>query len=295
MWRYFKAAFFAGPDVPGLGRVPVNILALAGFAALGLVNPGFWLLGLGLEGAYLFGLSSHRGFQQHVKAEEAKANRQQGTETAETAANRLLGALPNRLRKQFEELRTHCHELRQLALQINDPHETAPDAPLQEMQMTGLDRLLWIYLRLLFTLHCMDRFLEQTGAAELQGEIRSTEERLKSLPAEDRDSQAFKKRKALEDNLETLQARLSNVRKAQETHEIIELEIERLENKIRSLSETGVNRHDPEFLSGRVDEVASSMVQTERTMNELQFLTGLETVEEGVPQLMRRETVKGRG
>ena len=37
------------------------------------------------------------------------------------------------------------------------------------------------------------------------------------------------------------------------------------------------------------------MVQTERTMNELQCATGLDTVDEVVPALVRRETMVSRG
>ena len=35
MFRYLKAAFWAAPEVAGLGRLPVNLLLLAGFAILG--------------------------------------------------------------------------------------------------------------------------------------------------------------------------------------------------------------------------------------------------------------------
>jgi hypothetical protein len=67
----------------------------------------------------------------------------------------------------------------------------------------------------------------------------------------------------------------------------VKLEIDRLENKIRSLSEMAVNRQEPEFISGQVDQVANSMLDTEKTINELTFATGLETIDEEVPELMR--------
>ena len=34
MWRYIKSAFLVGVDIPGLGRVPVNVLAACGFGVL---------------------------------------------------------------------------------------------------------------------------------------------------------------------------------------------------------------------------------------------------------------------
>ena len=52
---YLAAAFNARP----LGMpVPPNWFGVAAFGLLGaLVNPGLWLIGLGLEGLYLWSLS----------------------------------------------------------------------------------------------------------------------------------------------------------------------------------------------------------------------------------------------
>jgi hypothetical protein len=66
------------------------------------------------------------------------------------------------------------------------------------------------------------------------------------------------------------------------------LEIDRLENKIRSLSELAVNRQEPDYISGQVDQVAASMMETEKTMNDLRFVTGLDTVDEA-PSLLQNE------
>ena len=88
----------------------------------------------------------------------------------------------------------------------------------------------------------------------------------------------------------TSKARLANLQKARDNREIVRLEIDRLENKIQSLSEFAINRQEPDFISGQVDQVVTSMVQTEKTMNELQFATGLEIHDEAIPELLRRET-----
>ena len=94
-------------------------------------------------------------------------------------------------------------------------------------------------------------------------------------------------RKALEDNLETSRIRLDNLTKAKDNYQLVQLEIERLENKIRSLSEMAVNRQEPEFISNQVDHVAASMMETEKTMNELQFATGLNSLDEQTPEMLQ--------
>ena len=75
----------------------------------------------------------------------------------------------------------------------------------------------------------------------------------------------------------------------------MQLEIDRLENKIRSLSELAVNRQEPDFISDQVDAVASSMLETERTMNELQFATGFAHVDEAIPELLGRRVLETTG
>jgi hypothetical protein len=66
------------------------------------------------------------------------------------------------------------------------------------------------------------------------------------------------------------------------------VEIEHLENKIRTLSELAINCQEPDFIIGQVDQVVDGMVQTERTMDELRFATGLDAGDEAVPEILRR-------
>ena len=108
------------------------------------------------------------------------------------------------------------------------------------------------------------------------------------MPADDKDDRRARVRAALQDNLDTSRSRLANLTKARENYDLMGLEIDRLENKIRSLSEMAINRQEPEFISSEVDHVASSMVDTERTMNELQFATGLNTLDNEPPALLRQ-------
>ena len=61
-----------------------------------------------------------------------------------------------------------------------------------------------------------------------------------------------------------------------------------------ALGEQAVNRQEPGFVAGQVDEVVNGMVQTERTMSELQFATGLAMTDEAVPQMLVREAIPAR-
>ena len=191
-------------------------------------------------------------------------------------------------------MRARCRELSQIATELKRPGMDTSEFPLEQFQEAGLDRLLWIHLRLLYTQFALSRFLDKTSESRIQNDIQRLEQQIEKLPP-DKDSPRWKRvRRALEDNLETSRTRLANLDKARNNHQLVELEIDRLENKIRSLSEMAVNRQEPDFISSQVDDVASSMLETERTMNELQFATGLDTLENEAPELLRSKTVSVR-
>src|SRR5690606_32278120 len=97
---------------------------------------------------------------------------------------------------------------------------------------------------------------------------------------------------ALEDNLRTSQDRRANYEKAQANLELLALEIDRLENKIRSLAELAINRQEPDYISGQIDQVAHSMLETEKTMNDLRFATDLAPMTEEAAELLRYPPVQ---
>lgn len=283
--KYLKSVFLSKWNLLGL-------FGACGFALLSGKPEVFLPLVAAAEIAYVGLLGTHPKYQSFVDAQAAKALRGDANPTAEVALNQIVGRLPKASLERFESLRQRCLELRGLAMSLKDPSHGASPPPLDSLQLQGLDRLLWIFLRLLHTQHSLHQFLEKTGALEVKKEIERLEARLKPIPADTQDPQQQKVRKALEDNIETCRARLENIQKARDNSELVGLEIDRLENKIRSLSEIAVNRHEPDFISGQVDQVATSMLSTEKTMSELQFATGIEIADEQVPELLRRATLK---
>jgi len=267
-----------------------NLLLFCGTAAFAILSPLCeTLLPLVFAGelGYLGFIGTHPKFQAYVDAQDAAAARSQGTATSQQVLDRITHALPPELMARFEKLRSQCAELRQIAAELKAAGKDSPEATLDDFQLVGLDRLLWIYLRLLYTQHSLARFLKKTTSEEIQRDIQQLEDRLKSVSADSVDPQTQRVRKALADNLETSRLRLANLAKARDNYELVQLEIDRLENKIRSLSELAVNRQEPDFVSEQVDQVAASMLDTERTMNELKFVTGIDAIDESPPELLR--------
>ncbi len=278
--KYLKVAFMNRWNL-------LAVFAGAGLAVVSGVGDVVAPLVMAGEVLYLGLLSTHPKFQHAIDAQEAKNDRAQGSLEQEQMLRQIVRALPKPALAKFEALRNRCLELRQIAVDLK--HSSADGVrPLDDLQLAGLDRLLWIYLRLLYTQHSLERFFDKTAPEPIKADIARLRERLKTLPATSDDPSAQKIRKTLEDNLQTSNDRLANLQKAKQTYDILQLELERLENKIRSLSELAVNRQEPDYISGQVDQVASSMVETEKTMNDLQFATGIQPLHEDAPPLLRR-------
>ena len=243
------------------------------------------------EAAYVGLLASQPKFHEYVDAQEAKVAREAGNRNSEQSLSYIMRMLPKDSLKRFSDLRTQCLDLRHIAMELKQPGMMSSDVPLDQFQVAGLDRLLWIHLRLLYTEYSLSRFLAKTDEDQIKSDIQQLEQQIKQLPA-NQDDRYQRVRKALEDNLETSRTRLTNLAKAGENYELVRLEIDRLENKIRSLCEMAVNRQEPEFISSQVDNVASSMLETEKTMNELQFATGLDPLDDQTPELLQARAAK---
>ena len=280
MFKYVKAAF----------SNRWNLLAMFTGVALSVISgqPDVGLpLVLAGEMAYLTMLASHNKFQRHVDAQLAKAKRVEYSQSTDKAARRMLKTLPRSSYNRFRKLQSRCLDLRQIASDMRQPGGILEPMELDSMQLQGLDRLLWVYLKLLFTEHSLDRFLERTSADAIRQDIGRLEQRLALIDEGDTSAHAEKLRRTLEDNLRTSHDRLDNYAKAEANHEFVQLEISRLENKIKSLAEMAVNRQESDYISSQVDRAANSMLDTERTMNELEYVTGIGHLDEAAPELMR--------
>ena len=71
--RYIKEAFNARPW--GMW-IPPNWIGLAAFAFLGVLQPGFWIVGAGLELGYLVMLAGNGRFQRFVEGKQVLAQKQ---------------------------------------------------------------------------------------------------------------------------------------------------------------------------------------------------------------------------
>ena len=257
---YIKSAFNARP----LGMpVPPNWIGLAGFGMLGLLNPGFWIIGAGVEFAYLFGLASNKRFQRFVSGSKSLANQRERLSQVRMQVAQLS---PDDQRR-YMLLEQRCQ-------QIVEQQRSQGGASLDlQSQSEGLGRLLWIYLRLLVTRRSIERLLRESAMssqerAPLAARIKQLEDQLKA------ESLSEEMRKSLTGQLEILQQRQQSQRDAKGKLDFLDAELTRIQEQVELIREQAVFNTDAATVSQRIDQVATTLGSTQQWIREQQQLYG---------------------
>jgi hypothetical protein len=257
---------------------------IAGAALAPLSDVTFPLVMAG-ELAYLTSLISLPRFRAAI---DAKVHSQQGSTVATPAAAPslvvMLAGLPGDARRRFEKLHNRCVEMRALAAGVRGTSGSSVGSA-EEIRTPGLDRLLWLFLRLLLSKNALDRFLQTMSSEEVSSRL----EQLRTDFAAAQQAADDRIAKSLQDSIAMAELRLDNYARAKKNAQFVSIELDRIEGKIQALAEMAVNRQDPDLLSSQVDSAAESMRQTEKAVSELQHLTGLADQLEDPPPILEAD------
>lgn len=243
MWRYLKAAFLVGADVPALGRVPINVLASAGFFILGFGHPGFWLLGLAAEASLIPALAFNKRFQNYVDATE----RQVTSGDSQMKRTALIQSLPPEDRKRIDALDRKCAK-------VLDVYRNAQAEDfLIETNREALDNLKWVYTKLLIArFHLLTAGTDDT-AVSLQRKVASLEKDLQNSG----ETQALRQSKAA--TLDILKRRLSNIERRGQSLEEVESDLTRVESQVDLILDNAAMQGKPQTISTDL-QLASDLV-----------------------------------
>lgn len=246
-----------------------NLLAFLGASAVAIMSPfpdAVLPLVAAAELVYLAGLVSNNRFRQAIDAEVHQANTQQTAATTQRSLQDVVAGFPFEARTRFEQLRARCLEMRAIAQGVRGRQQAAGE----DSNTQALDRMLWVFLRLLTSQQYLQRFLEKTNEIEIRNRMKEAEAKLGSQGSTDE-----RIKRSLEDSLLVQQQRLDNYQKAKLNLDYVRVELDRIEAKIQAITEAAVNRQDPDFLTSQIDSVSESMQSTEKAIDELQQLTGI--------------------
>ncbi len=244
MWRYLKAAFLVGVDVPGLGKLPVNALAAAGMAILGFVEPSIWLAGIGIEVALVSSLAFHPRFQKLVEAQSGE--RLLEDDHAKRAA--LIAVLP-------EELRARLQSLENTSARILSIYKTLGiEAELLSGTESSLDKLQWIYLKLLIARTHLTQELGAESEVSLQSRIQQMEQA--SSNAQPESTTALQR--SQEATLAILRRRLENLQSRDRILRENDSDLSRIEAQVELMRENAAIEGKPASVETEI-ELASDL------------------------------------
>lgn len=241
LWEAFKARPLGMP-------IPPNWFGIAAFGLLGaLVNPGLWLIGLGLEGIYLWSLSRNQRFRNTVDAAA-------GITDSTSRYEALLANLDSAAQAHQYEVEREAAEIVNL-LQRSGEHAS---------QVGDIRQMAWLHLKLLAA---RDSFDEVISVADRERRSLDEQERRcrDRLAASDTDEEL---RRSLEQQLEVIKSRQDAHRDAKRRRELVDAEIARLRQQVSLVREQALLATDENTMAQSLDAVSASLNEANRWMRD---------------------------
>lgn len=260
---YLAAAFSARPF--GMA-IPPNWFVLAAFGLLGaFVDPGFWLIGLGLEGVYLWALSGNPRFQAVVDATAVKDSSDWNSQY------RLLSArLDDAARRAQEQMEQQGAALTEI-LTRSGAFPT---------QLADVRQLVWLHLKLLAARAALREVIDV-------GEREQHKLDAQHLQLTDRLSRADLEqelRSSLEGQLEVIRSRKAAHAIASKRCEFVDAELDRLRQQLSLVREQALLATDEGSVARSVDALSASLNEANRWLkDQRELFAGLESFSDDPP------------
>jgi hypothetical protein len=270
---YLAAAFNARPfGMP----VPPNWFGLAAFAFLGaFINPGLWLIGIGLEGLYLWSLSQNPRFRATVDAQTPE--RVSWAQKYQT----LLQPLDVNAREQQGFIEMQAAEIVDLLTRTGAT----------ESQMGDVRQMAWLHLKMLAARASL---LQVIGSAVRERrEIDAQEERVANRLKGDCDDEL---RRSLEQQLEVIRTRRTAHADAERRRELVDAEIDRLRQQVSLVREQALLATDENTAARSLDALSASLNEANRWLkDQRELFAGLDDLtDEPPPAEMLQSRVASR-
>lgn len=272
---YLWAAFNARP----LGMpIPPNYFYLAAMGLLGVfASPGFLVLGLAGELAYLWGMSQSKRFRKTVDA------RQDAGDPTEQRYRDLLLSLSAAQRARQEQIEARAREIMSLLGR----------SPLMSAHADSLDQLVWLHLRLLGARQALGRVVET--AREDSARLAEQEAQLDARLADPGIGEEL--RRSLEQQKAVIDARQAAHEQAARRQEHVDAELQRIEQQVALIREQALLATDEERIGASLNALTASFNEANRWLDSQRDLIGVFDAADahGLPQrVLRRGGVSSR-
>ncbi|HWT14411.1 MAG TPA: hypothetical protein VN581_01410 [Patescibacteria group bacterium] len=262
--KYWWAAFNARP----LGMpVPPNWFGLAAVGLLGaFIHPGLWLVGAGLELAYLKLLSGHPRFRKVVDAGDGDAA--PVVDPAEARYDEFVAQLGYPEKRRHQDIERRASEI--LA--------TLKRTPLLESHSDSVEQLVWLHLRLLVAQASIGRVIET--ASRERAQLADQETQIATRLAKPDISPELKR--SLEQQQHVIDQRQQAHADAALRLEQVEAELVRIDHQIALIREQALLAADDGAVGASLNALTTSFNETHRWLDSQRDLLGV--FESSTPQ-----------
>ncbi len=271
---YLGRAFNARP----LGMpIPPNWFGVIAFGLLGaLVHPGLWLVGLGVEGLYLWMLAGNPRFRRAVDADR-------GTAAVTSRYETLLAGLAPVAKAQQLEIEQEAGEIIEL-LQRAQGHDS---------QIADVRQMAWLHLKLLSARAALAQVLAVAERERLSLEEQESRGRARI----DAPGTGDELRRSLEQQLSVIRSRKAAHDDARHRSELVDAELARLRQQVSLVREQVLLATDEGSIGSSLDALSASLNEANRWLrDQRELFAGLDAFTDDAPpaHLLASRQKKGR-
>ncbi len=252
-WDFIKSAFFLRTPVPGLGQLPVNLLAFGGLCLVGLGFPPLLFFAVAAETTYLTVLAGNERFQNFIRGKGLSAESEAWNQKRE----QMLQSLKEKSRQRYMQTLKQSHAILSMDRGAGD-----------EMMQRQLSGLLWTHLRMLVAQERVNSIRDTVAHADVSQEVLELEKRVKEAQPESPLHRSY------EASLTLARKRLANLERAEESAKVLGAELERIERQVSLLREESAVGHSPTVMTDQLDMVSRSLEETGKWLNDNADLLG---------------------
>lgn len=172
--------------------------------------------------------------------------------------------------ERFTSLRQRCSDLLNLRRSMGTKDDITG---VGDFRGESLDRMLWLFLKLLHQRSGLERFLVATDLEQIKTELNSANAQLATAQARDAAANLSESRlvTSIRERVQTIQERIDNYQKASEALELVTAEIDKTEQQITHLCEVGMTMADSAGLSVQIDSISESLQSSEKIFSQASF------------------------
>ncbi len=249
-----------------------NLLGLGAGAAFAFLSghpEAFLPIVLGLEIGYLGLLGTNERFQNVLRGQAITAASSPQVKAANDRFQQLASFLSREDFTRFETLRQRCAALLTLRRRMDS---TSAGEGEESFRGESLDRMLWLFLKLLHQKSGLERFLTTASRQDMEKELAAAQAELKSSQARDTTAGITagtdgRLTTSIRDRIRTLNERIQNHSLAMENWELACAEISKTEQQITHLCEVGMTSRDSADLGAQIDGISSSLQVSEKSFS----------------------------